>query len=85
MGLTRNDNNDQNNDDGYEYYNENDPNNQGDNNESLNKENESKTTYNTKSEMLKRSIKSNAKKPLNSICECGSKKKYKNCCAKKEI
>lgn len=42
-----------------------------------------KVIYDTKAEEKKRKIKENAKQPLNSLCNCGSGKKYKNCCAKK--
>ena len=42
------------------------------------------TQYDTKAEIKKRKMKENAKQSLNSICECGSGKKYKNCCLKKE-
>lgn len=45
----------------------------------------SRTAYHTKSEVRKREMKANAKQPLNSVCSCGSGKKYKNCCAKKDL
>jgi uncharacterized protein YchJ len=44
---------------------------------------EVKTLYDTKAEQRKREMKSNAEQPLNSLCNCGSNKKYKNCCLKK--
>lgn len=43
---------------------------------------EERTVYNTKTEIRKRKMKEQAKQPLNSICECGSNKKYKGCCFK---
>ncbi len=43
-----------------------------------------KIEYDTKSENKKRKLKEIAKQSLNSICYCGSGKKYKNCCLKKE-
>ena len=43
-----------------------------------------KIQYDTKSENKKRKLKEIAKQSLNSICYCGSGKKYKNCCLKKE-
>lgn len=45
--------------------------------------NEQRTMYETKSEVRKREMKATAKQPLNSLCNCGSNKKYKNCCIKK--
>lgn len=39
--------------------------------------------YETKHEKLKSEIKEKATQPLNSLCECDSGKKYKNCCVKK--
>lgn len=42
-----------------------------------------RTIYESKAEVRKRELKQNAKQPLNSSCNCGSGKKYKNCCAKK--
>ena len=39
-----------------------------------------KIEYDTKSENKKRKLKEIAKQSLNSICYCGSGKKYKNCC-----
>ena len=44
-----------------------------------------KTEYHTKAEIRKREIKEKAQQPLNSTCICGSNKKYKNCCIKKNI
>ncbi len=44
-----------------------------------------RTFYESKSEIRKRELKQNAKQPLNSSCNCGSEKKYKNCCAKKSL
>jgi hypothetical protein len=46
-------------------------------------EEEVKTLYDTKAEQRKREMKSNAEQPLNSMCNCGSNKKYKNCCLRK--
>ena len=43
---------------------------------------EDKPVFNSKGELQKRLLKSSAKMPLNSLCKCGSKKKYKNCCIK---
>ena len=43
-----------------------------------------KIEYDTKSENKKRKLKEIAKQSLNSLCYCGSGKKYKNCCLKKE-
>ena len=43
-----------------------------------------KIQYDTKSENKKRKLKEIAKQSLNSLCYCGSGKKYKNCCLKKE-
>ncbi len=43
-----------------------------------------KIEYDTKSEKKKRKLKEIAKQSLNSLCYCGSGKKYKNCCLKKE-
>ena len=43
-----------------------------------------KIEYDTKSENKKRKLKEIAKQSLNSLCYCGSGKKYKNCCIKKE-
>ena len=43
-----------------------------------------KIEYDTKSENKKRKLKEIAKQSLNSMCYCGSGKKYKNCCLKKE-
>ena len=48
-------------------------------NEEINK----KINYDTKSELKKQYLKSKAEQSLNSICSCGSGKKYKNCCLKK--
>ena len=48
-------------------------------------EEEVKTVYDTKAEQRKREMKSNADQPLNSMCNCGSNKKYKNCCLKKQL
>jgi len=42
-----------------------------------------KIEYNTKAENRKREIKERAQQPLNSLCNCGSNKKYKHCCIKK--
>ena len=42
-----------------------------------------KVIFDTKAEMKKRKMKEIAKQPLNSQCNCGSGKKYKNCCLKK--
>lgn len=39
-------------------------------------------SYETKHEKIKSDIKEKASQPLNSACNCGSGKKYKNCCAK---
>ena len=39
--------------------------------------------YDTKSENKKRELKEKAIQKLNSKCLCGSGKKYKNCCLKK--
>jgi hypothetical protein len=44
---------------------------------------EVKTLYDTKAEQRKRQLKEQADQPLNSICNCGSNKKYKHCCLKK--
>jgi hypothetical protein len=44
---------------------------------------EPKTLYTTKAEQRKREMKEKAEQPLNSMCNCGSNKKYKNCCMKK--
>ena len=44
---------------------------------------EPRTLYTTKSETRKREMKEKANQPLNSMCNCGSNKKYKNCCIKK--
>ncbi len=44
---------------------------------------EPRTIYNTRAEIRKREIKEKANQPLNSMCNCGSNKKYKNCCLKK--
>ena len=38
----------------------------------------------TKSEIKKEYLKSVAEQSLNSLCKCGSNKKYKNCCLKKK-
>jgi hypothetical protein len=46
-------------------------------------EEETKTIYQTKAEQRKREMKNQAEQPLNSMCNCGSNKKYKNCCLKK--
>lgn len=43
---------------------------------------EEKPLFDTKRERQKRELKSSAKMPLNSLCRCGSKKKYKICCIK---
>ena len=43
-----------------------------------------KIQYDTKIENKKRKLKEIAKQSLNSLCYCGSGKKYKNCCLKKE-
>lgn len=40
--------------------------------------------FNTNFEKQKKLIKEKAKQPLNSLCNCESGKKYKNCCAKVE-
>ncbi len=45
----------------------------------------SRLNYETKAEIRKREIKEKAQQPLNSLCNCGSNKKYKNCCIKKEL
>jgi hypothetical protein len=42
------------------------------------------TTYTTKAEVKKKQMKEKATQPLNSVCNCGSNKKYKNCCMKKD-
>ncbi len=44
-----------------------------------------KTMYTTKSEVRKQEMKEKAQQSLNSSCNCGSNKKYKNCCIKKEL
>ena len=45
---------------------------------------EEKIRFDTKREIQKRELISSAKMPLNSLCKCGSKKKYKNCCIKED-
>ena len=50
----------------------------------INEEVNRKIHYDTKSELRKEYLKSKAEQPLNSNCSCGSGKKYKNCCLKKE-
>ena len=45
---------------------------------------EHKILFETKRDIHKRELISTAKMPLNSLCKCGSKKKYKNCCIKKD-
>ena len=52
-------------------------------NEEIEKELHKKIEYNTKSENKKRELKEKAVQKLNSKCLCGSGKKYKNCCLKK--
>ncbi len=54
---------------------------QGDTRSRLN--NTPRIEYETKAEIRKKEMKENAKQPLNSICQCGSGKKYKSCCIKK--
>ena len=49
----------------------------------INEELNRKIHYDTKSELRKEYLKSKAEQSLNSICSCGSGKKYKNCCLKK--
>jgi hypothetical protein len=41
--------------------------------------------YDTKHEKIKSDIKEKASQSLNSACNCGSNKKYKNCCAKNDL
>lgn len=48
----------------------------------INEEVNRKVKSDTKSELKKEYLKSKAEYPLNSICKCGSGKKYKNCCLK---
>ena len=48
----------------------------------INEEINRKVKSDTKSELKKEYLKSKAEYPLNSICKCGSGKKYKNCCLK---
>ena len=48
----------------------------------INDEINRKVKYDTKSELRKEYLKSKAEKSLNSLCDCGSGKKYKNCCLK---
>ncbi len=63
-------------------------NNENQNHTTLNEEityEEKKIEYNTKAENRKREVKDKAQQPLNSICKCGSNKKYKHCCIKKII
>ena len=45
---------------------------------------EPKTIYSTKAEIRKKEMKERAQQPLNSLCNCGSNKKYKSCCIKKQ-
>ena len=85
FGLTQNGYYDDNNFEGNNiHYNPNDPINQmiqleREVNDEINK----KINYDTKSELKKQYLKSKAEQSLNSMCSCGSGKKYKNCCLKK--
>ena len=48
-------------------------------------EEEEEVVQETENEVKKRKIKENAKQPINSKCQCGSGKKYKKCCAIKDV